>query len=68
MSLHRYSFVLLFANAALGGSAAGNDTCYAAVSSCRWRPYICGDLNISYPFYLANDDTKAIPDHDGESY
>ncbi|KAF8676263.1 hypothetical protein HU200_047135 [Digitaria exilis] len=38
-----------------------------ATSACRRLPYLCGGVNISYPFYLASD-TKAIPDHDGESY
>lgn len=49
----------------LAVGCSGDDT-YAA-SACRWRPYLCGGVNISYPFYLASD-TKAVPDHDGESY
>jgi len=57
--------VLLLLAAAV--ASRGDDDTYA-VSACRSRPYLCGGVNISYPFYLASDDAKAVPDHDGESY
>nr|CAB3477990.1 unnamed protein product [Digitaria exilis] len=61
---HRALLPLLLLTMAIVTSR-GDDT--YATSACRWQPYLCGDVNISYPFYLASD-TKAIPDHDGESY
>jgi len=57
--------VLLLLASSLAPSR-GNDDAYAA-SACRWRPYPCGGVNISYPFYLASD-TRAVPGRDGESY
>jgi len=57
--------VLLLLASSLAPSR-GNDDAYAA-SACRWRPYPCGGVNISYPFYLAGD-TGAVPGRDGESY
>ncbi|CAL4948080.1 unnamed protein product [Urochloa decumbens] len=50
----------------LAAGCRGDDAAYA-VSACRWQPYLCGGVNITYPFYLASD-TKAVPDRDGESY
>ena len=61
----RLLLVLLLLAAAV--ASRGDDDTYA-VSACRSRPYLCGGVNISYPFYLASDDAKAVPDHDGESY
>ncbi|CAL4962006.1 unnamed protein product [Urochloa decumbens] len=57
--------LLLFSFLAAGCSGA-DDAAYA-VSACRWQPYLCGGVNITYPFYLASD-AKAVPDRDGESY
>lgn len=55
--------LLLLLFLAVGCSA---DDTYAA-SACRWQPYLCGGVNISYPFHLAGD-AKAVLDHDGASY
>uniref|UniRef100_A0A0A9C099 Wall-associated receptor kinase galacturonan-binding domain-containing protein n=1 Tax=Arundo donax TaxID=35708 RepID=A0A0A9C099_ARUDO len=59
----RLLLLLLFLIAV--ASSRGDDK-YAA-SACRWRPYLCGTVNISYPFYLYNE-TEALPEHDGDSY
>ncbi|XP_066312374.1 LEAF RUST 10 DISEASE-RESISTANCEUS RECEPTOR-LIKE PROTEIN KINASE-like 2.1 isoform X3 [Miscanthus floridulus] len=65
LSHHDRGLLLLLLAAAV--ASRGDDDTYA-VSTCRSRPYLCGGVNISYPFYLASDDAKAVPDHDGESY
>ncbi|CAO2178695.1 unnamed protein product [Urochloa humidicola] len=62
---HRGLLVLLLLLLAAVPPSRGDDA--YAVSACRQQPYICGGVNITYPFYLANE-TKAVPDHDGESY
>ncbi|KAK8453413.1 hypothetical protein SEVIR_5G280000v4 [Setaria viridis] len=62
---HRDRSLLLLLLLFLAVGCSGDDT--YATSACRWRPYLCGGVNISYPFYLTSD-TKAVPDHDGESY
>jgi len=41
--------------------------CGDDASACRRRPYPCGGVDISYPFYLASD-TRAVPGQDGESF
>ncbi|KAG0538995.1 hypothetical protein BDA96_03G284500 [Sorghum bicolor] len=53
-----FLFLVLVLAAAVASSRGDDDT--YAVSACRSRPYLCGGVNISYPFYLASDD--------GESY
>ncbi|XP_062218203.1 LEAF RUST 10 DISEASE-RESISTANCE LOCUS RECEPTOR-LIKE PROTEIN KINASE-like 1.2 isoform X2 [Phragmites australis] len=62
----RLLVVLLFLAAAAAAASSRSDGAYAA-SACQWRPYLCGTVNISYPFYLYNE-TEALPEHDGESY
>lgn len=57
---------LLVLAAAVASRGDGDDASYT-VSACRSRPYLCGGVNISYPFYLASD-TEAVPDLAGESY
>ncbi|WVZ69232.1 hypothetical protein U9M48_018048 [Paspalum notatum var. saurae] len=63
--VRRLLLPLLLVLLAVAVASRGDDS--YAVSACRWRPYTCGAVNISYPFYLAGD-TKAVPDRDGESY
>ncbi|CAO2204425.1 unnamed protein product [Urochloa humidicola] len=65
MSRHDRGGLLLLLSF-LAAGCIGDAAAYA-VFSCRWRPYLCGGVNITYPFYLASD-TKAVPDRDGESY
>ncbi|XP_062206566.1 LEAF RUST 10 DISEASE-RESISTANCE LOCUS RECEPTOR-LIKE PROTEIN KINASE-like 1.2 isoform X1 [Phragmites australis] len=59
------SLLLLLLFLAAAESSRGDDT-YAA-SACRWQPYLCGSVHISYPFYLSNE-TEVLKGHDGESY
>jgi hypothetical protein len=58
--------LLVLAAAAASHGDDDDDASYA-VSACRSRPYLCGGVNISYPFYLASD-TEAVPALAGESY
>jgi hypothetical protein len=43
----------LFLAAAIAFSRGDNT--YTAVPACRRQPYVCGTVNIAYPFYLSNE-------------
>ncbi|KAK3165127.1 hypothetical protein QOZ80_1AG0029230 [Eleusine coracana subsp. coracana] len=61
MTLLLYCRILVLATASHGGRF-GN--AYAA-SACRRQPYVCGTVNITYPFYLSSGDTESYCGYPG---
>ncbi|GJM93519.1 hypothetical protein PR202_ga10081 [Eleusine coracana subsp. coracana] len=49
---------------AAAAATHGDDDTYAA-PACRRQPYVCGMVNITYPFYLSSGDTESYCGYPG---